>query len=211
MTRLIIAVCVAMAATLCLAAVSSAHKVNIFAYVDGNTVVTDSGYSRSKRVHDGTVEVYDAATGTMLLSGPTDDNGKFDFEIPAQARANRMDLRLLLKAGTGHQAEWTVKFDEFGAAKGPFAPQPADHGHMAVAVSDAGKDGAGPQVAMDTAAVEAVVRRELEPVKRMLADLSQSGPGVTEIIGGIGYILGLFGLVAYMKSRKSDERSRPGS
>ena len=79
MNRLLIAVCIAMALTLCLAAVSSAHRVNVFAYVDGNSVVTDSGYSRSKRVHDGAIEVYDAASGTMLLSGVTDENGRFDF------------------------------------------------------------------------------------------------------------------------------------
>jgi len=205
MTRLIIAVCAAMAVTLCLAAVSSAHKVNVFAYVDGNTVVTDSGYSRSKRVHDGTIEVYDATAGTMLLSGPTDETGRFDFEIPNEARAGKMDLRLLLKAGTGHQAEWTVKYAEYGAAKGPFAPADTNHGHMAVAASDAGKQVADSPATIDTAEVETIVRRELEPVKRMLADMSQAGPGVTEIIGGIGYILGLFGIVAYMKSRKKEE------
>jgi len=203
MTRLLLTFCIALAATLCLADVSSAHKVNVFAYVDGNTVVTDSGYSRSKRVHDGLIEVYDVTTGAMLLSGSTDTNGKFDFEIPAEARASQSDLRILLKAGTGHQAEWTVKFNEYGAAKGPFAPEKADHGHMAVAASDAGKSDVASVPAVDTAEVEVIVRRELEPVKRMLAELSQSGPGVTEIVGGIGYILGLFGIVAYMKSRKS--------
>ncbi len=62
-------------------------------------------------------------------------------------------------------------------------------------------DKAGKGVAV--ADVQAVVRRELEPVKQMLANMSQSGPGVTEVIGGIGYILGLFGMVAYMKSRKN--------
>lgn len=200
MIRLIISVCVAMALTLCLSAVSSAHRVNIFAYVDGNTVVTDSGYSRSKRVHDGAIEVYDAASGAMLFSGGTDENGRFDFEIPAEARAGKMDLRLLLKAGTGHQAEWTVKYAEYKAAKGPFAPVQPDHGHMAVVASDAGKIN-GP----NASEVEAIVHRELAPIKRMLANMSQPGPGVTEIIGGIGYILGLFGIVAYMKSRKKNE------
>ena len=175
----------------------------MFAYVDGNSVVTDSGYSRSKRVHDGAIEVYDAASGTMLLSGVTDENGRFDFEIPAEARADKMNLRLLLKAGTGHQAEWTVKYDEYRAVKGPFAPAAPDHGHMAVAASDAGKQAEGTPV--DISEVEAIVRRELAPVKRMLADMSQKGPGVTEIVGVIGYILGLLGIVAYMKSRKKDE------
>lgn len=203
MSRLIAAVCLAMFITLCLAAVSSAHKVNIFAYVDGNRVVTDSGYSRSKRVHDGTVEVYDTTTGKMLLSGDTDQEGGFDFEIPAEARQNRANLRLLLKAGTGHQAEWTVMYDEYGAAKGPFASSEEEHGHMAVASSDAGKEAVATEGGVGTAEVEAIIRRELEPVKRMLADQAQSEPGITEILGGIGYILGLVGIVAYMKSRKS--------
>lgn len=194
MRRLIILTCIAMAFTLCMAAVSHAHKVNLFAYVDGNSVVTDSGYSRSKRVHDGTIEVYDATTGSMLLSGTTDNNGKFDFEIPADARANKANLLLRLKAGTGHQAEWVVKYEEYGAAKGPFAADKVEHGHTAVSA---------PQGKVDSSEVEAIVRRELAPVKQMLADMSQSGPGVTEIVGGIGYILGLFGIVAYMKSRNS--------
>lgn len=194
MRRLIVFTCIAMAATLCLAAVSHAHKVNIFAYVDGNSVVTDSGYSRSKRVHDGMVEVYDAATGSMLLSGATDQNGKFDFVIPDEARAAKTDLLLRLKAGTGHQAEWVVKYAEYGAAKGPFVADKEDHGHTAIAK---------PQAKVDPAEVEAIVRRELAPVKQMLADLNKGGPGVTEIVGGIGYIVGVFGIIAYMKSRKS--------
>lgn len=194
MRRLILGICFAMAVTLCLAAAANAHKVNIFAYVDGNSVVTDSGYSRSKRVHDGVIEVYDQASGRMLLSGDTDSNGKFDFVIPDEARAEKMNLLLLLKAGTGHQAEWVVKYDEYGAAKGPFAATEEGHGH---------KDISMPQGKVDTSEVEVIVRRELEPVKRMLADMSQDDPGVTEILGGIGYILGLFGIVAYMKSRRS--------
>ncbi len=102
MSRLITAVCVAVAMTLCLAEASLAHKVNIFAYVDGNTVVSESGYSRTRRVHDGIVEVRDAASGKVVLSGSTDKDGRFAFDIPDEARSGKMDLRLLLKAGTGH-------------------------------------------------------------------------------------------------------------
>lgn len=198
MRRLVIATCIALAFFLCLSAAAHAHKVNIFAYVDGNSVVTDSGYSRSKRVNDGVVEVYDQSTGKMILSGNTDDNGKFDFQIPDGVRAAKADLLLRLKAGTGHQAEWVVKYDEYGAAKGPFAAASeeddgVEHGHSAVSRPQAEK--------VDAGEVEAIVRRELAPVKQMLADLSQPGPSVTEIVGGIGYILGLFGIVAYMKSR----------
>ncbi|NDV18906.1 hypothetical protein GO013_05665 [Pseudodesulfovibrio sp. JC047] len=191
MTRLLLSVCLAMVATLFLAAVSEAHKVNIFAYVEGNTVVTDSGYSRSKRVQGGVVEVRDGSTGKLLLSGTTDTTGRFDFEIPAEVRENQADLRLLLKAGAGHQAEWTVTYAEFSHTPGIFSDTTSDHVHTAVQVTSSSSQD-----------VETLLRRELEPIKRMLAEMHDAGPSVTEILGGIGYIFGLFGVVAYMKSRK---------
>ncbi|OIQ49260.1 hypothetical protein BerOc1_01185 [Pseudodesulfovibrio hydrargyri] len=207
MNRLIIAVCLALAATLCMAIVSEAHKVNIFAYVDGDRIVTDSGYSRTKRVHDGEVEVYDAATGKKLLSGKTDTDGKFAFVIPEAAREKKMDLRLLLKAGQGHQAEWTVAYAEFADA-----PRPASDMVVEENPAEAATDSVGPAQSAATAApatggltaaqVDAIVRREVEPIKRMLAELHDSGPSMTDIFGGIGWIFGLFGVAAYMRSRR---------
>ncbi|WP_272699324.1 hypothetical protein [Desulfovibrio sp. Fe33] len=210
MNRLILAVCIAMAATLCLAAASEAHKVNIFAYVDGDRIVTDSGYSRSNRVHQGEVEVYDAGTGDKLLSGRTDDQGVFAFVIPEAAREKEMDLRLLLKAGQGHQAEWTVKYEEFADAPRPASDMVAEEAPAAApAVPAVSAAPASPVVSMEAAAggltaaqVESIVKREVEPLKRMVAELHDTGPSMTEIIGGIGWIFGLFGVAAYMKSRR---------
>ena len=196
MRRLLLAACCFTTAVLCLSAAAHAHKVNIFAYVDGDSIVTDSGYSRSKRVHEGVVEVYDAATGRMLLSGVTDDTGRLVFPIPAEARTEKADLRLLLKAGEGHQAEWLVRYDEYAPAQGSAAGETPNRDHRTEASPSA------QTVAL--ADVEAVVRRELEPVKRMLTEMNQSGPSVTEIVGGFGYIAGIFGLVAYFKRRKAD-------
>ena len=205
MTRLILAVCLALATTLCLTAVSEAHKVNIFAYVDGDTIVTDSGYSRTNRVYKGVVEVYDAGGGGLLLSGNTDTEGRFTFPIPAEARDKHLDLRLLLKAGSGHQAEWTVKYAEFGDAETPVAAEAAEAGAVVARPGVQPVVGSPAAGGVSAAEVEGIVRRQLEPVKRMLADISQPGPSVTEIIGGIGWILGLFGIAAYMKSRKKAE------
>ena len=206
MTRLIVAICIALAASLCLAAVSSAHKVNVFAYVDGDSIYSESGYSRSRRVNKGVVEVHDAASGKLLLTGTTDEEGRYSFAIPAEAREGKMDLLLVLKAGEGHQAEWTVKYDEFGA--GGDAPAEAETPATAESAAPAAAAPAAPATTaaaapVDTAAIKAVVHSELAPVKQMLAEMYDSGPGVTEILGGIGYIFGLFGVAAYMKSRKS--------
>ena len=148
------------------------------------------------------MEVYDAASGELLLSGKTDADGKYSFKIPETARRQGMDLRLLLRAGVGHQAEWVVKAGEYMVA-----PAVETASAESVAVETPAAEVRPVEVpatapAIDVAAVETVVRRELAPVKEMLADMSQPGPSVTEILGGIGYIFGLFGVAAYFKSRK---------
>lgn len=74
-----------------------AHKVTIFAWVEGDTVHTESKFSGGRRVKDGKVEVFDPA-GTRLLEGRTNDNGEFSFKAPQVS-----DLKVLLTAGMGHQ------------------------------------------------------------------------------------------------------------
>ncbi|MDD3312595.1 hypothetical protein, partial [Pseudodesulfovibrio sp.] len=188
MNRLLIAVCTALALCLFLAANASAHKVNIFAYADGDTVVTESGYSRSSRVQHGTVEVRNAADNELLLTGVTDEKGVFSFKIPEKAKAGKMDLLLLVNAGVGHKGDWTVKYDEYaGAAAAPAAPAEAA---APAAPAEAAAPAAVPAQA-DTAAIEAVVRREVAPIKQMLLEMHDAGPGVVEIVGGIGWIFGL--------------------
>ena len=52
--------------------------------------------------------------------------------------------------------------------------------------------------------MEKKVTRELRQIKRDLAEIQQAGQEVTfkDVAGGIGYILGLFGLAALVASRK---------
>jgi hypothetical protein len=45
-------------------------------------------------------------------------------------------------------------------------------------------------------------------VIQLIRNTQKEGPGVTEIIGGIGYILGLFGLVMYFRNRKKGTRHK---
>jgi nickel transport protein len=54
------------------------------------------------------------------------------------------------------------------------------------------------------AIVESAVDKKLQPVMRMLVKLQESSgkPGFTEIIGGIGYIIGILGIVAYFKAKR---------
>jgi hypothetical protein len=50
--------------------------------------------------------------------------------------------------------------------------------------------------------VNQALERQLAPVKEMLTELTIHQTSLTDIIGGIGYILGLFGLWAYCLSKR---------
>ena len=59
--------------------------------------------------------------------------------------------------------------------------------------------------------IEAIVSRQLEekiqPLMRMVAASQEKGPTMGDIVGGIGYIIGLVGLGAYVRYRKERRRS----
>jgi nickel transport protein len=51
-------------------------------------------------------------------------------------------------------------------------------------------------------ALNKVMDRQLAPIREMLADLTLRRRTFPEIIGGLGYIAGIFGVVAYFMSKK---------
>ena len=51
------------------------------------------------------------------------------------------------------------------------------------------------------ALVEAALDKKLAPILHRLGNVEQ-GPTLSDIIGGIGYIIGLVGLGAYIHSRR---------
>ena len=182
-----------------------AHRVNVFAYAEGGEIVVESSYSKSKKVRFGVIEVQDAVSGRALLRGTTDAQGVFRFPVPEEVRRSGSGLRILLQAGEGHQNEWTVDAAEFmgesaAAAATPSAPQ---SGAASGPVSEGNEAAQAP--ALTRSDVEEVVAAALDaklaPIQRELREQGQKGPGVQEIVGGIGWIFGLIGVAAYFKSR----------
>ena len=173
-----------------------AHKVSIFAWVEGDTVYTLSKFSGGKMVRKGTVAVYDTV-GDKLLEGLTDDRGEFSFKIPKTAA-----LRVVLIAGAGHKNQWDLPLAEIEgrpaetAAGGTDAPPTAEESENTLfSTSDA---------ASLQAAIEKALDKKLKPVMKLLAESKQSGPSLSEVLGGIGYIIGLVGIAAYFKRRREE-------
>jgi len=179
-----------------------AHRVNIFAYVEGGEVVVECGYSKSKKVRHGIIEVKDAISGETLLQGTTNAEGLFRFPVPEQPRS----LRILLQAGEGHQNEWIMDAAEFSGAAPPAhtaaaAPQSGGAADLVSGGGGVAQPNAGLTRSDVEEVVAAVLDAKLAPIKRELLEQNQGGPGVREIVGGIGWIFGLIGVAAYLRSR----------
>ncbi len=197
------------------APLAAAHRVNIFAYVDGGEIQVECGFNRSQKVRRGTVEVFDAATGDKLVQGTTDDGGVFRFPVTEAIRDAGHDLTVRIIAGEGHQNEWTVAADELKAAtvaSGTSAPvasgAPVPASVPAVeAVSVAAVPAGTPAVSGGATPeeveriVNAALDAKLSPIKHLLAEQVEAGPSLRDIIGGIGWIFGLVGVAAYCRRR----------
>ena len=99
-----------------------AHRVNLFAWVEGDTVYAESKFSGGRRVNAGKITVLDSQ-GTELLSGTTNEKGEFSFKVP-----QKTELKIVLVAGTGHKAEWTISANEIempAAGKRPISEKGA--------------------------------------------------------------------------------------
>ena len=177
-----------------------AHRVLIFAYAEGDTIHTESKFIPDTPVRQGKILVLDQKTGKELLTGQTDDQGKFSFKIPAEAMAQKPDLNIVVEPAMGHRGAWLLKADSYltGATPGKAAaPAPASPtGPAAPSIKAANLD----QQTLE-AAVNKSLERQLAPIKEMLTDLTIHRTSPTDIIGGIGYIMGLFGLWAYFQSK----------
>jgi nickel transport protein len=174
-----------------------AHRVLVFAYAEGDTIHTESTFVPDTPVRQGKILVIDKKTDRVLLTGQTDDQGKFSFKIPAAAVAQKMDLNIVVEAAMGHRGEWLLKADSYlpGATTGKTtAPAAAS---TAAAPGTANLDRQRLEEALNKA-----LERQLAPIREKLTELTIHRTSLPDIIGGIGYILGLFGLWAYFQSKR---------
>ena len=117
-----------------------------------------------------------------------------------RGRRKRMAVKKRLLAATIGLMILTSAGLSWAEAQNPGPEQPAQ-------VATASGDQCSELVAL-LADQEQKNSREFRQLKRDLAALSQqlAEPGLSEIFGGIGYIFGLFGVAAYVVSRKKDDR-----
>ena len=192
MRELVTALLLALAAPAALA-----HNVVLSAWSTGDVIEGEVGLSSGDLAAPGTVVRVLGPAGEELGTTTVDADGLFRFE-PSAAVPHRFVADL----GQGHVAAATLGVDELPvalAAAADAAPGTARAATPAATAATATAE------AIDAAALEtlvaAAVQRELAPLKRQLAAREREAD-LQAVIGGIGYICGIFGVLFFVYARR---------
>ena len=203
--------CMALCLVFAGASFASAHRVNIFAFVDGDAVQVECGFNRSQKVKQGTVEVFDATTGALLLQGTTDDNGVFRFPVTAELREAGHDLNIRIIAGEGHQNQWKLSKEDFSL--GADSKTAVSTVKLEILNKEAETNTASPKIysqeELDAALKTAREQTEMQviaPLRKQLAEAQQPKITWRDIVGGLGWCLGLGGLFAWISTRRQKNK-----
>ena len=195
--------------------IANAHKVSVFAWVEGDTVYFQSKISGGRKPKCAPVEVFNAR-GDLILSGVTNDNGEFSFKVEEK---NKTEMKIVLLVGMGHRAEWTIPAGDFesGETKSMQEAAPLRKTPGKTDTSLQSKEpgpNTGPALRMESSdgltvddvqtMIEKTLDRKLKPVMKMLAESREKDPSLRDILGGIGYILGLVGIAMYFRYRRKE-------
>ena len=183
---------------------AEAHRLKVFATVVGDRI-EGKAYFVGGGPAGGVSTVLRDSRDKIVAEGRTETNGRFAFTAPVRA-----DLTVVVDAMDGHVARFDI-----AAARLP-ETLPAEPGMAGVAKAETllvPGDG-NQQVASGTVApagnaedIAAAVARQIEPLAEQL-DALESSIRLHDILGGLGYIIGIFGLLAFLKSRRRPDHKR---
>lgn len=166
-----------------------AHRVFLFASVEQEAIVVDGRFSKSRPAQRAEVEIFEAQSGRLLLQGVTDSQGRARFAIPEELMRNPVDLRLILNAGEGHQARWRLSAAELSQATG-LGPVFPSFNAVGQDAGTADKPATRQPTVITVQELERIINQALEapvtPIRQMLTAGRARGPGLVEIIGGVG-------------------------
>lgn len=172
-----------LAAAMAVSGSAWSHGLSIFAAADGARIEGQVRLAGAGPAAQGRVRVLDP-DGSRLAELELDAEGRFHYLATAPH-----EHLLVAETADGHRAEWRVPAEELAAGFGASGPSA----------------GASPGCA-DLPAIEQAVARAVRPLREQLA-LERERARLRDVLGGIGYILGLAGLWAWWRARDRDRPS----
>ncbi len=171
-----------------------AHKVNLYAYAEDGKLIGEGYFSGGRKAQKAVVKLL-GPDGKELGQTKTDTKGAFTIPFPPGVAP----LKLVLIAGEGHKGEFALTAQDLGVDEKKAQPPTVDAPEL-----EAPAQG----IKVDLAALEnqmsRLLDRKLAPIQAQLGRLAREGDQVTlkDVVGGLGWILGLVGLAAFFMSRR---------
>jgi nickel transport protein len=193
-----------------IAELAEAHGLKALVTVEGTSLMGSAHLTPRRPLRHATVTVTDA-DGNVLATTTTDDEGQFQVEAK-----QRVDHRIIVDGGDGHVATYTVRADELpdSLLPRPSTPLPqAGEGSERLSPlppAPLPPAGEGSNKALPTLPVpdadwrtfiDQSIARQVRPLREQL-DAYQEKIWWHDVLGGIGYILGLGGLAFGLSERR---------
>ena len=181
-----------------------AHRVVLFAYVEGDMVFTESYFSDGKRCQNSRIEVFDAS-GNKLLEGKTDKSGEFSFKRPKPT-----GLRIVLTASMGHRDEYLIPIGELPKRAGGKVSKPQLHEAAREGEEEGALAGQLTRLEMEqmVSVVDEISDKKLKSIMTVLMKRKNEGVSFIQVVGGIGFIFGIAGIILYFRSRRGRKEAR---
>jgi nickel transport protein len=205
-----------------------AHKLQIFAFADGLRIAGSVYFAGGGVARGVQVEVLDEEGARLAVLNPAED-GTFVYlaERP-------VDHRFVALSPDGHRAQWRVDADEIGPwgleSQGPSSEArgtasiespPIAQSAPAASLGEPMKTGEGgrlgsaiPISASDSSlhpdlemAIARAVARQIQPLREELI-AAEDRVRLRDILGGVGYILGLTGVALWWQCRGGGRENR---
>ncbi len=179
---------------------AQAHKVIASVFPSGDMIEGEIGFSNGDMAANATVEIFDP-DGNKLGETQTDADGYFTF-TPTEDVAHVFTSNL----GAGHIANVTMDEPDIAQVLGKQSSRTED-AETVVAAESAAAAAPGASVTIAALTPEEIdviataVRDEIRPLRREI-DAYKEHHDIQSILGGIGYIAGLFGLGFYLAARR---------
>lgn len=170
---------------------AQAHLLKVFAFAEGNRIEGATYFVGGTPASGASVEVM-SADGRLLATLVPDTDGEFSYQT-----ATREDHVIIANTGDGHVARWTVSAAELTGKESSKAGENTHHAPPSATTGPVTEPGNNKLAAL----VESAVARQVQPLREQIARY-EDRIRLRDIIGGIGYIVGLSGLAIWWRQRR---------
>ena len=165
-----------------------AHRMKVFAWVDGQAIEGEVYFSGGQKANDSTIDIL--VDQNVIATTKSNTEGVFRFEDLAA-----FDYVIRADAGQGHIVTYTVSASEFAF------DDPALATHSQVDTRAVNASSASASASLTPAQLEQAIAKAIRPLREQI-DQYEAKVRMHDILGGVGYIFGVFGLFIWFRARR---------